>query len=358
MNGLIAYIEKKEKLIFSYAIPRNEVETKYNNKKLSKWESVSNIGMNSADGYGYGYGNGYGGNNSTALYSPQSIERKGLENYPKAKALFDYEAEVHGDLTLRAGDIIYILDREEEDGWWTGMIGNRQGLFPSTYVEIVEEKPLPSIHKNEPNEGDTLVARYDYEEGGAEELAFNIGDKIILQAKDESGWWLGKLEKTGVVGWFAPDLVVPLDEQITPAEWNNKSSFSFQENSNAGTGSKQQKNTKSKSVKDGKKGKGKKAAPPKGTSNKTKSKKNVAAPPKKKNANAEAKSFDMDEPSVVVSYKKLKAKQYGKAKVDKTQLEVYLSNKEFWEIFKMSRAEFAKKPGWKQRNLKKDKGLF
>jgi len=28
---------------------------------------------------------------------------KGLENYPKARALFDYSAEVHGDLTLRVG---------------------------------------------------------------------------------------------------------------------------------------------------------------------------------------------------------------------------------------------------------------
>jgi len=52
-----------------------------------------------------------------------------------------------------------------------------------------------------------------------EELAFSVGDKIILQAKDESGWWLGKLDQTGVVGWFAPDLVVPLNE----SEPNNDS---------------------------------------------------------------------------------------------------------------------------------------
>merc|ERR1740123_2695897 len=42
----------------------------------------------------------------------------------------------------------------------------------------------------------------------------NHASFIILQAKDESGWWLGKLDKTGVVGWFAPDLVVPLDEKL------------------------------------------------------------------------------------------------------------------------------------------------
>ena len=180
MNGLIAYIEKKEKLIFSYAIPRSDVEAKLNNRNKMQSQWNDNTPNGSTIMTPQTSVNSSVSNNN--IYSPQA-SLGGLENYPKAKALFDYEAEVHGDLTLRAGDIIYILDREEEDGWWTGMIGNRQGLFPSTYVEIIEEKPLPSIHKNEPNEGDTLVARYDYEEGGAEELAFNIGDKIILQAK-------------------------------------------------------------------------------------------------------------------------------------------------------------------------------
>merc|ERR1712038_170823 len=126
------------------------------------------------------------------------------------------------------------------------MSGNRQGLFPSTYVEVIEEKPLPSIHKNEPNEGDTLIARYDYTEGGTEELGFQIGDKIILQAKDESGWWLGKLDKTGVVGWFAPDLVVPLDQNDTkPSNNNNNNNSKAPPKSNKSKASPPKSNTKS-----------------------------------------------------------------------------------------------------------------
>jgi len=331
MNGLIAYIEKKEKLIFSYPVPRSEVELHShkniwdqpqieNNKKMEVNQSQNVMNGNNAD-----------------------IMKKGLENYPKAKALFDYEAEVHGDLTLRAGDIIYILDREEEDGWWTGMISNRQGLFPSTYVEIIEEKPLPSIHKNEPNEGDVLVARYDYIEGGPEELAFNIADKIILQAKDESGWWLGKLEKTGVVGWFAPDLVVPLNDNNSN---NNKSETKTTTKNNG---------NKKKSAPKTKQNKKKPAAPSSPKTKKQKSeKKKVSAPKTKKNTN----NTESDEPSIIISYQNLKKKQFGNVNVDKGSLEIYLSNKEFFEVFKMSRSEFAKKPGWKQRNLKKDKGLF
>ena len=296
-------------------------------------------------------------------------------------------------MTLRAGDIIYILDREEEEGWWTGMSGTRQGLFPSTYVEVIEEKPLPSIHKNEPNEGDTLIARYDYTEGGTEELGFQIGDKIILQAKDESGWWLGKLDKTGVVGWFAPDLVVPLSDKIEEdaAAAAAKSKFSFDESTDTKT-------KKGKATPNGsssassashngkKKGSASKPSPPKSSSKKktttisrkstkakkpTNSKKKTQPPPsnkkKTKTTNKQKKTEDVPienpmkdekEPSIIIAYKELKSKQFGNVDVDKKRLEDYLSNAEFFEVFKMSRSEFSQKPAWKRRNMKKDKGLF
>eukprot|EP00484_Ammonia_sp_Unknown_P027509 CAMPEP_0197032254 /NCGR_PEP_ID=MMETSP1384-20130603/10974_1 /TAXON_ID=29189 /ORGANISM="Ammonia sp." /LENGTH=952 /DNA_ID=CAMNT_0042461887 /DNA_START=28 /DNA_END=2886 /DNA_ORIENTATION=- len=382
MNGLIAYIEKKEKLIFSYAIPRNEVEAALTKGRgRSKWGD-STLTTPSAFSNAASPNVGGAASVGAASVSPSGGAIGGLENYPKAKALFDYEAEVHGDLTLRAGDIIYILDREEEDGWWTGCIGNRQGLFPSTYVEIIEEKPLPSIHKNEPNEGDVLVARYDYEEGGAEELAFNIGDKIILQAKDESGWWLGKLEKTGVVGWFAPDLVVPLEDNNAnngnnkkPAAGGKSSKFNFEDQANnsnnkaSSTNSSKKKappNTKKSAAPPKKKSAGGAAAKPAGAAP---PKKKTAAPPKKAKSTTKSKKDQDDskapanmgdEPDIVISYAKLKVKDFDghDAEIDKTKLENYLSNKDFFQIFKMSRAEWASKPAWKQRNVKKEKGLF
>eukprot|EP01084_Bolivina_argentea_P084050 152115_1 len=317
MNGLIAYIEKKQKLIFSYAIPRAEV---HQSTQKSIYDTQLILSYDADDTQQP---------INTTLYSPKSIHKNGLDNYPKARALFDYEAEVHGDLTLRAGDIIYILDRQEEEGWWTGMINQRQGLFPSTYVEIIDEKPLPQIHKNEPNEGDTLIARYDYNQGGVEELAFNIGDQIILQAKDESGWWLGKLCKTGVVGWFAPDLVVPLNDDDDEEETTTTA-------------------TTTKPKKSPKQGKKKK---------KTNTKSNNKTSTNHSNQNGGSTG---SEPDIVISYKDMKIKKFGAHEnaIDKTKLELYLSNKEFYQIFKMTRSEFAAKPGWKQRNIRKDKGLF
>ena len=60
----------------------------------------------------------------------------------------------------------------------------------------------------------------------------------------------------------------------------------------------------------------------------------------------------------VILYKDLKNKQFGNVNVDRTRLEDYLSNAEFFEVFKMSRNEFCSKPEWKQKNMKKEKGLF
>ena len=72
-----------------------------------------------------------------------------LDKYLKARALLDFEAEFPSDLTLRTGDVIYIVYGEEQNEGWTGIVGDRQGLFPSECVELVEEIRWP-MHRNEP----------------------------------------------------------------------------------------------------------------------------------------------------------------------------------------------------------------
>merc|ERR1712083_440664 len=221
------------------------------------------------------------------------------------------------------------------------------------------------------------IARYDYTEGGTEELSFQIGDKIILQAKDESGWWLGKLDKTGVVGWFAPDLVVPLNEKLENEKENESDSkFKFDEQNGSKNEDKTQTQTQESTTNGAVK---KKTAPPK-SEKKTKktsisrkdtkpkkpsAPKKKAQPPKKSKSKSKIKkedekieivSVDEPEPADIISYEDLKKKNFGNIDVNKKKLEDYLCNKEFIQIFKMSRTEFAKKPAWKQRNMKKDSG--
>jgi amphiphysin len=46
-------------------------------------------------------------------------------------ALYDYDAQAEGDLSFKAGEVIAIVSRtDNQNEWWTGKIGIRQGQFP------------------------------------------------------------------------------------------------------------------------------------------------------------------------------------------------------------------------------------
>ncbi|ELR13568.1 SH3 domain containing protein [Acanthamoeba castellanii str. Neff] len=55
------------------------------------------------------------------------------KRFPRVQVLYPYEAEEEGELSINAGDIITVLEIEEE-GWWKGEIDGRVGSFPSNYV--------------------------------------------------------------------------------------------------------------------------------------------------------------------------------------------------------------------------------
>lgn len=57
----------------------------------------------------------------------------------QARALYTFDADQEGDLAFKKGDIITITKRTESaEDWWTGKIGDRTGIFPSNYVEVVQ----------------------------------------------------------------------------------------------------------------------------------------------------------------------------------------------------------------------------
>ncbi|TWW71728.1 Mitogen-activated protein kinase kinase kinase 9 [Takifugu flavidus] len=53
-------------------------------------------------------------------------------------AVFDYEATADDELSLRKGDLVEVLSKDSlvsgDEGWWTGVIAARVGIFPSNYV--------------------------------------------------------------------------------------------------------------------------------------------------------------------------------------------------------------------------------
>jgi lipid-binding SYLF domain-containing protein len=56
----------------------------------------------------------------------------------QAVAKFSFDADQPGDLAFKKGDIITITKRtDNENDWWTGQMGDKTGIFPSNYVEVL-----------------------------------------------------------------------------------------------------------------------------------------------------------------------------------------------------------------------------
>lgn len=68
----------------------------------------------------------------------------GLNEY--YMALYDYSSKEAGDLNFSQGEVILIVKKDGD--WWTGVIGNRTGIFPSNYVDKCD-MPSKVSKKNE-----------------------------------------------------------------------------------------------------------------------------------------------------------------------------------------------------------------
>ena len=55
---------------------------------------------------------------------------------------------------MKEGDIIQVLNQEDE-GWWEGLCNGKKGVFPSNFVQLIEdsmEKKLPTPLETPKNE--------------------------------------------------------------------------------------------------------------------------------------------------------------------------------------------------------------
>ncbi|XP_061668437.1 CD2-associated protein [Syngnathoides biaculeatus] len=55
----------------------------------------------------------------------------------QCKVFFEYQPQNEDELELKVGDIVDITE-EVEEGWWSGVINGKSGLFPSNFVKEVE----------------------------------------------------------------------------------------------------------------------------------------------------------------------------------------------------------------------------
>ncbi|KAL4927875.1 cytoskeletal protein-binding protein SLA1 [Aspergillus undulatus] len=99
-------------------------------------------------------------------------------------AIYDYQPQAHGELELREGDLLYILEKSAEDDWWKAKKkadrddeDEPEGLVPNNYVE--EAQP---IH--------TAKALYDYTRQTDEEVSFSEDESLVVYDTSDPDWTL------------------------------------------------------------------------------------------------------------------------------------------------------------------------
>ncbi|OBS76809.1 hypothetical protein A6R68_16736, partial [Neotoma lepida] len=170
---------------------------------------------------------------------PQTKSIKKKTKKRQCKVLFDYLPQNEDELELTVGDIIDI-NEEVEEGWWSGTLNNKLGLFPSNFVKELELADDGETHEGQ-DESEIAVTGSTsplLSPGNASETApgsvtqpkkirgvgfgdiFKEGSPLILQSlgsrtqnveeTGEAGWWKGEL--SGREGVFPDNFAVEISE--------------------------------------------------------------------------------------------------------------------------------------------------
>ncbi|XP_025021839.1 intersectin-1 isoform X4 [Python bivittatus] len=139
-------------------------------------------------------------------------------------AMYTYESSEQGDLTFQQGDLILVTKKDGD--WWTGMLGEKSGVFPSNYVRLKDSEIPGTAGKTGSLSKKPEIAQViaSYTATGPEQLTLAPGQLILIRKKNPGGWWEGELQARGKkrqIGWFPANyvkLLSPGTSKTTPTE--------------------------------------------------------------------------------------------------------------------------------------------
>ncbi|XP_058234970.1 CD2-associated protein isoform X4 [Hemibagrus wyckioides] len=119
-------------------------------------------------------------------FQPRTSKKKPKKR--QCKVLFEYVPQNEDELELKVGDIIEISE-EVEEGWWSGIMNGKSGLFPSNFVKEIET--------NEDGESNDVPE----EPEGKDEVSSPIspGNGVIAHPKKIKGVGFGNIFREGSV---------------------------------------------------------------------------------------------------------------------------------------------------------------
>ncbi|CAN9510260.1 unnamed protein product [Ophioblennius macclurei] len=135
----------------------------------------------------------------------------------RVQALHDFSPEGPGELGLRAGDVVTMVEQVDNE-WYKGTCRGSAGFFPINYVQVLSNSPRPLPERkprplSAPVSGPRCMARFDFEGEQSDELSFSEGDVIQLKEYMGEEWARGQIGS--VVGIF-PINFVEIIEDLPP----------------------------------------------------------------------------------------------------------------------------------------------
>ncbi|XP_038569042.1 SH3 domain-containing protein 19 isoform X1 [Micropterus salmoides] len=134
----------------------------------------------------------------------------------KVKALHDFIPEGQGELALRAGDVVTMVEQVDSE-WYKGSCRGSTGFFPINYVKVLSNSPKPLPERKVPPpakvSGPRCMARFDFEGEHIDELSFSEGDVIQLKEYIGQDWARGQI---GVFTGIFPLNFVEVIEDLPP----------------------------------------------------------------------------------------------------------------------------------------------
>ncbi|XP_075399820.1 SH3 domain-containing protein 19 isoform X2 [Tenrec ecaudatus] len=143
-----------------------------------------------------------------------SVSSHGVKG-ARCVARFEYIGDQKDELSFSEGEVILLTEHVNED-WARGELRGRTGIFPVSFVELVEEaqpagagavgsKPtvLPLKTKSEDSgltsqdaglSGEWCEALHSFIAETSEDLAFKRGDRILVLGRLDSNWYRGRLQ--------------------------------------------------------------------------------------------------------------------------------------------------------------------
>ncbi|KAF3287597.1 cytoskeletal protein binding protein [Orbilia oligospora] len=96
--------------------------------------------------------------------------------------LYDFDAQGSDEVSVKVGDEVVILDDGQSDEWWNvrRIINGKEGVVPSSYVEIKNTRSIEAPATEESSKGKERDSRYSHQHKAS------VGPGIMLPPRDSS----------------------------------------------------------------------------------------------------------------------------------------------------------------------------